>query len=147
MAGRAKIKCYEYNSEGKYLQEYESQQEVRNKYFSSDIGKRPLLKSGIEDYFKLQNGNFIANYRIGRDKLIKLERIKNCIYCNDSGNIKNQEVEVYNLKNELIATFKNSHFTSVMLKIDLSTLHSRVNSISNIRNTPNKDNLEFKYKK
>lgn len=146
MAGKPKIKCYEYDSNYKYLGEYESVQEVRNKYFSNDLGKRKLFESGKNDYYKLDNGNFIANYRIGRHNLLKLERIKNCVYCSTNKNIKNKEIEVFNLKGEKIAEFKNLYIACEMLKIPMNTLWNRLNVTSNLRNKLNKDNLEFKYK-
>jgi hypothetical protein len=146
MAGRLKIKCYEYNPEGKYLQEYESIQEVRAKYFPDDLGKRPLLETGKEDYFQLDNENFIANYRIGRDNLRKLEKIRNCLYCSTNNNRDDKEIEVFNLRGELIATFKNAYITSLITKIPSSTLHHRLYSRDKSKNTQNRDNLVFKYK-
>lgn len=145
MAGKPKIKCYEYDSNYKYLGEYESVQEVRNKYFSNDLGKRKIFESGKDDYYKLDNGNFIANYRITGKVLKKLEKIKNCIYCNDDKRLENKEIEVFNLKGEKIAEFKNMDITCKILKINQSTLWSRLHDVST-KNKPNKDNLEFKYK-
>ena len=143
MAGRKPIKCYEYDPDGKYLREFESYQHVRNTYFPEDTGKRPLFKSK-KDYLKLSNGNFIANYRIGQSNLKKLERIRTCKYCSTNKNINNTAVEVFNLKGEKIAEFKNFYIASLMTGIDKTVLWSRLNSKSTI--TPNRDNLEFKYK-
>ena len=146
MAGKPKIKCYEYDSNYKYLGEYESVQEVRNKYFSNDLGKRKLFESGKDDYYKLDNGNFIANYRVGGYNLSKLERIKDCVYCSTNKNIENKEIEVFNLKGEKIAEFKNVYIASRICNIPHSTLSQRLNPKNNKRNKVNKDNLDFRFK-
>ncbi len=146
MAGRPKVKCYEYNPDGMYLQEYESIAEVRDKYFPEDKGIRPLFKTGTKDYFKLDNGNFIANYKIGKENLRRLERVRNCVYCNNNGNIKDKQIEVFNLKGEKIAEFKNVYIASRICNIPHSTLSQRLNPKNNKRNKVNKDNLEFRFK-
>lgn len=41
MAGRPKVKCFEYNPDGMYLQEYESIAEFKNVYIVSRICNIP----------------------------------------------------------------------------------------------------------
>ena len=146
MAGRPMIKCFEYNSNLEYVREYESVQSVRDVYFPNDIGNRPLFHKQ-KDYFKSKDGNFIANYRIGREALRKAERVRNCKFCKTNGNIKEKEVEVFNLLGIKVAEFKSAHIASLMTGISQKTVWARLNySTSKFNVTPNRDNLEFKYK-
>lgn len=146
MAGREKIKCFEYSEKGKFLREYKSIADVRNSFFINDNGKKPLLTKE-NSYFKTPKNTFIANYRIGREKLLKLERISNCPFCNYSEHVKDRSFEVFNLNGEKIAEFKNAYIASKMLNISQKTIWARLNySTSKVKNKPNKDNLEFKYK-
>lgn len=146
MAGRIPIQCFEYNLKGKFIREYTSIQEVREKYFPNDIGKRPLFSPGKEDYFISPNNTIIANYRIGRNKIRKLERIRKCPYCKNYKNTDDSPIEVFNLKGEKIAEFKNAYILSLMTGISQRTIWDRLNVQSLKNNKPNSDNLEYKYK-
>jgi hypothetical protein len=146
MAGRQKIKCFEYSEDGKYLREYGSIQEVREKFYIGDNGKRPLFRDN-SGYFKTPIGTFIANHRIGRDKLMKSERLKNCPFCTYRTGIQdNKAFEIFNLKNEKIAEFKDVHKASLLLNLSYKNIWSRLNSISLSRKFTSRDNLVFKYK-
>lgn len=145
MAGREKVKCYEYSQTGKYLCEYESIQEVRAKYYKNDIGKRPLFRDD-SGYFKTPVNTFIANHRIGRHKLMQLEKIKNCPFCTYRNGVQDKPFEVFNLKNEKVAEFKDIHTASLLLNISYKTIWCRLNNIALLKKFMNRDNLDFKYK-
>ena len=105
------------------------------------------MLNASNSYFKTPANTFVANYRIGKDKLLKQERINNCPFCNYKGQVQEKPFEVFNLKGEKIAEFKNAFIASKMLNISQKTIWTRLNySTSKIKETPNRDNLEFKYK-
>jgi len=137
-SGREKTKMYQYNSNGKYLRSYESQSEVRQKYFSKDIGKRPLLLEGYR-YGLLPDNTYISNYRIGRDKLLKQEKIRNCPFCHKDK--RSRKFSVYNLIGEKIAEFSSQLVATKLLNIPQTTISYRLNHNSFSSN----DNLIFKY--
>ena len=142
MAGRDKIKCYSYDNDGNYLRSYNSLAEARDVYHSDILGKVPMFPNN-EEYMIMPNGDFLSRYRIGKLKLLKLERIRKCPYCSYNKSIDKNEIEVFNLKGEKIAEFKNAHIASKLLNINRSTLWARINSTTNI---PSRDNLFFKVK-
>ena len=145
MAGREKIKCYEYDLQGKYIREYESIQEVRDKFYPNDKGKRPIIFNK-EGYFKIENYGFIANHKIGRDTLRINERIKNSKYCNYKSLDDEKEIEIYNLKGEKIAEFKNLYLISILTNIPKNTIISQINDSCKKRQKLPKGELIFKIK-
>ena len=117
MAGRKKIECFEYSMEGKYLTKYNSIAEVRKKYFPLDKGKRPLFYKC--DVLKTKENTFIANYRIGRDNLLKHLAIDNSNFCNNSSSL-DAPIEIYSLKKEKIGEIKNVYILSELMKLNFS---------------------------
>lgn len=138
MAGREKIKIFEYSKDGKFLKEYESISELRNKYFSNDRGKRPLIRKN--EYSTLPNGNYISTYRLGRDKIEFLNRRSKSKFINIKKS--NSIIECYNLDNIKIATFVDINIASKLTNIPLTTIYHQLN---NGKGTPKKD-LIFKYR-
>jgi len=122
MAGRPKIKMYEYTSEGYFVREYNSIQEVFNKYYEGK--KRPLIYKDNK-YAYLPNGNLICTSRLGRDNILKIKRIKASIYVPNAKENR-RKIVVYNLASEPIATFRSAHIASVLTGIDRATIDSSI---------------------
>lgn len=134
MSGRPKQKRYEYNQEGKFIREYECENDIRKEYYSQDKGKRPLFGTTRTNYkgktysytylyHILKNNNIIVKERIGRIGIKNLLRHIN----NDFVNISNKKkINVINLDNEIIASFVNINIASKMTNIPLSTIHSQL---------------------
>ena len=123
-SGHEKIKMYQYDSNGKYMRSYESQSEVRKIYFKHIKGKRPLLHRGNK-YESLPDGTFISNKRIGRNEILKLERIKNCPLCRKQ--IKERPFSAYNLLGNKIGTFYSQGIASKLLGISPKFINHSLN--------------------
>lgn len=138
-SGRKKVKMYQYDSNGKYMRSYESQSEVREIYFKHIKGKRPLLHRSNR-YELLPDGTFISNERIGRDEILRLEKVKNCPFCRKQ--ILEKSFSVYNLLGNKIGTFYSQGNASKLLNIKPDIINYRLNHGKEI---PKIDNLIFKY--
>lgn len=135
---REKQKVYQYDSNGKYLRSYESRTELQEKY---NLTKDALIVSR-NGYKKLEDGTYVAFFRIGKDELLKRLKIENCPFCT-TGGLKRKPVEVFNLLGEKIAEFTSIAVAAKMLNLKISTIKSRAKG--QFRNVSG--NLIFKYKK
>lgn len=120
MAGRPKVKMYEYDVKGKFVQEYETQTDVFEKYYEGK--KRPLVREGKE-YGLLPNGHYICEKRIGRNRIEQLQRIENSKYVPHRKE-KLGKIACYNLKGQKIAVFRSLHIASVLTGISRNTILS-----------------------
>lgn len=122
MAGRQKERVYVYYLNGKFKESFDSQTDFRNAYFKNDIGKRPILTCE-ERIITPRHDNELIRYniygdviifgqRIYRDDVVYLVKIHNSEFCKKSDESDNKEIEVLNIKNEVIATFKNKRLLS-----------------------------------
>lgn len=153
MAGRAPIKVYQYDANGKYMKEWACTNDVRRAYYPDDKGRRPLFEESRapykgkpypkKEYHNLPDGTFVSKYRIGRDRIIQLERIANSPYCYQD-NSKSKVVEVYNMEGKKIANFRNATLASMLTGIDVATINSQCNQGKGKKYT--KSGLLFKYK-
>lgn len=145
MGGKAKIECYEYDLKGAFVRTYESLQEVRDRFFPKDKGKRPLFKSN-QDYFKIENYGYIANFKIGRKGLKEAEKVKNSKYCKESKKMGTYGIEVFNFKGEKLAEFKNLYIMTLMTNIPASTIACQLNENNSKKQKQPKGELIFKKK-
>lgn len=144
MAGREKVKLYQYSNKGMYLQEYESMTEVRKKYYEDTqypmfVKESNKTRHIVRDYHKLPDNTYIAKYKIGRDKLLKLLKIDNAPYTRVDP--RSKIVEVYNLLGKKIANFASITIASGISNIDQVTLQHRCE-----RKSEGRDGLIYKYK-
>jgi hypothetical protein len=140
MAGRPKMKMYEYDQNGRFVCEYPTQYEVFVKYYEGK--KRPLIRKG-EQYAILPNGHFIANYRIGRERLMYYEKAKASKYVSTAGEIR-KNVVAYNLLGERVATFRSVHMAALITGIGRSTIVAALRPSSKRKTTKSLD-LLFRY--
>lgn len=115
-AGRAPIKVYEYTMEGKYVGQYDCINDYRNKYYPEDTGKRPLFVNRVEniDYDLSPNNTIVFKQRVYRDHIKFYLKIINSLYCNFN-KTDTRKVELYNLKGEVLAEFKNLNVAKHLL--------------------------------
>jgi len=142
-SGKEKIKIYHYDKRGNYIKTFESLSELRKEYYPHDIGKRPLfnsLKWKKFEYDTLEDGTFYSNYRIGREKLFKLERIYNSELCMKFD--LNQPIIMYNLLNKPVASFNNKYVAAEICKLTVGKIEY---GCKNGKKQPKKD-FYFKYK-
>lgn len=132
MSGRPKSKVYLYDTDGKYLREYESISLFCREFQFSEN----LFSNYAGEVYEFEDGRVGALYKIGREGILKYRRYKSSEYTKEyrgrkiaesvlTKNGKNKEVAVYNLDGELIATFKNSYFAKKLMNIDSNTIHSK----------------------
>lgn len=138
MSGKPKQKQYQYSSEGKFIKEFTSLSEVFEKY---NLKKGNFY--GGKDYRLMPDNTYISHYRIGREKLKKQVRIDTCAYCNIEYSTS-KKIEVYNLKKEKIAEFRNLAIATKLTNLSASTIIQSALRNSTICHTTN--NLTFKYK-
>lgn len=149
MSGRNPNKVYVYDEEGKYICMFESMVEFRKVYYPEDVGKRPLFtheELGVK-YHYMEDIQLIAvtDRSVGRDNLKKIMAIHNSEYCKKQDHVDTKTVQVFNIKNELIAEFKNQRLlTKMMPHINESTVSRQLNN-KNVKSY-NKLGLLFKYK-
>ena len=151
MAGRQPRKVYVYEDNGTYVCMFDNMVDFRKVYYPEDgIFKRPLfIHEELEfKYHYMKDLELIAvtDRSIGRDTIKRIIAIHDSEYCKkEDSNSQSKAVQVFNLKNELIAEFKTARLlTKLMPHIHQSTL-SR-----NLNNQPIKSHNElglyFKYK-
>jgi hypothetical protein len=151
MAGRTPKKVYVYDDKGHYICMFNSMQEFRKVYYPEDgIFKRPLfVHEELEfKYHYMKDLELIAvtDRSIGRDRIKNIITIHESDYCKKEDNSpQSKAVQVFNLKNELIAEFKTARLlTKLMPHIHQSTISKHLNN-KPIKNF-NELGLYFKYK-
>lgn len=143
-SGREKQPIYAYNLKGKFLQKYESLSDCKTKLLKKDknypIFRREKRCLGLEtkraahNYAKIDN-YFICKERLGREKLLKLEKTVNSQFL-DKKLIFDKPIVMCNLNGDILAEFKNKKLASKILNLKIH-IGSK---------TPKKD-FYFKYKK
>jgi len=145
MSGRVKQKVYEYTKTGKYVRDYESISEYREIYFSKDQGKRPIFthtELGMD--YNVIDEIIILKERPGRETIKLLYFIHNSKYCNTG---IDRPVQVFNLKNELIAEFKNTVLLlKLMPHLSQVTVSHQLNRKTSNPHKSRRLGLTFKYK-
>ena len=149
MAGRNPNHVFVYDNQGIYICMFESMVKFREVYYPNDIGKRPLFNHeelGIK-YHYMEDLKLIAvtDRTAGRDLLKRIIVIHNSEYCKKDDLYNNKAIQVFNLKNELIAEFKNQRLLhKLMPHINQATVsrHLKNKSVK----TYNRLGLFFKYK-
>lgn len=144
MSGRPKIKVYEYQQDGKFVETYECMNDARRKYWPADKGQRPLFKNGnyTYDFVKLPNGNVLVQNRVGRDNIKVMIKRANSPWIDESHD--NKYIQVLNMDKKVIATFKNIRIASTMTNISQATIH---HSLNDSKGCIGKSGLLFQYKK
>lgn len=151
MAGRQPRKVYVYEDNGTYVCMFDNMVDFRKVYYPEDgIFKRPLFVHEELNfkYHYMKDLELIAvtDRSIGRDTIKRIIAIHDSEYCKkEDSNPQSKPVQVFNLKNELIAEFKTARLlTKLMPHIHQSTLSRHLNNQP--VKTHNELGLYFKYK-
>jgi len=119
MAGKKPIEVFVYNTDGSYICKFDNMAEFRKVYYPNDIGKRPLFNNkelGIKYHYIPECEVIVYPERVGRDTTKQLLAIHNSEYCKQEDNFEDRKpVQVFNLKNELIAEFKTLRLLTKMM--------------------------------
>lgn len=124
----SKKKVYQYTEKGKFLKQWDCKRDIVLHYFPQYNGNRPVLRDNDVEYLKQDNTVISAN-RIGRDKVLEFVKRKFNSYVDrpkGGGATSNRGVEVLNMDNEVIATFKDYDIAHKMLNIHKGTLFNRL---------------------
>lgn len=133
MSGRPKQKAYHYDNNGKFIKEYSCMNEIRQEYYSSDSGKRPLFRTNArnqdgsykiveKDYIQLPDNTFVTKSRVGRIGIKDIKRRIN----NPFLGIEERTIEAYNLDNKIVATFKGLKIAANLTNIPYGTIVSQL---------------------
>lgn len=136
MVGRAPIKVFEYDAEGKYVRTFPNMQECRDMYYPNAIGRMPIFKLnrvGIR-FDILENGHFLVPIRMSRNKLVQLGRIYRSEYCTELITRQEKIIQVFNLEGTLLLEARNPNVLSKMTGINQATISSALNS--SVKGTP-----------
>jgi hypothetical protein len=151
MAGRKPHKVYVYDEEGIYICMFENMVEFRKVYYPKDTFKRPLFvheELGVK-YHYMEDLQLVATPQrsAGRDLLKRILAIHNSEFCKkEDNNVETRAIQVFNLKNELIAEFKSQRLVlKFMPHLNQSTLSRQLNIAKHVK-THNELGLFFKYK-
>lgn len=124
MAGREKIKCYHYDSNGKFIKIYNSINEIRDEYFNDLNGKMPLFRNNAL-YQPLPDGSLVCKMRLGRDEIRRIFVVEN----NPIVNIKSSKtsdipIEVLNITGAKIASFANKKVMQLLTGMTINSINS-----------------------
>lgn len=123
MSGRPNQKVFEYTTEGVYIRSYESISEYREERYPDDIGKRPIFVHKIEglDFHFTKDDTILLKERPGREKIVFIYKIWTSKLCNfNKSKEDGKPIQMFNLKNELIAEFASTKVAKVLLSPDIS---------------------------
>jgi hypothetical protein len=150
MAGKKPKRVYVYDKEGGYICMFNTLVEFRSVYYPNDVFKRPIFNHeelGYK-YSYMEDLELIAltSRSAGRELIKRIVAIHESEYCKKSDNDPNEKpVQVFNLKQELIAEFKTMRLmTKLLPHINQSTISRHLKN-KNIKMI-NESGLFFKYK-
>lgn len=128
--GRPKKEIFEYDFKGKYLRKWEAENDFRKNYYTEDIGKRPLFVDNVKgvDYHITHNNTIALTERPGREFIKLIIKIHNSDLCNFKNNEGSKKpVQMFNLKDELLAEFSSLRVAEYLLKIPVGTIRAQLN--------------------
>ena len=123
MAGREKIKVYEYNRKGVLLNSWSCIAEARKFHYPKDKNNRPIFIKKVEGYdlHITPKDTVLLLERPGRELIKTLYKIATSKLCNlNLTKNTNKTVQMFNLKGELIAEFKDLAIARVLLSKEYS---------------------------
>ena len=121
MSGRAKIKCYQYDFSGKYIQSWDSIAGVRDRYYGNVVGKYPIFRDN-SSYHILPDDTIILKERIGRDNIRRLiARLNNPLIIDDN-NL--DQINILNMDGKVVATFANENIARELTAMTRSQMYS-----------------------
>lgn len=139
--GLKKKAVYLYDPAGKFIKKFDSVSEAFREVTGS-VAQRATFS--ISDkvknygYMKISTGHFLADYRIGRDKLMQTEAHLNCPYNKVSP--RDRGIQAVNRDGIVIAQFRNTNLAHILTGIPYPNILSSCN-----RNSKKNHGLSFRY--
>lgn len=145
MSGRPKQKRYQYDRNGRFIREFESESDCRREYYSNITGKYPMFnRNGVKfdrEYHILPDDTFLFKERVGRVGVRDLKRrLDSKEFLNI--NFKEPRIKCLNLDNKVVATFANINIAHKMTNIPIGTIW---HSLKARQTNSSSRNLIFKY--
>ena len=145
MSGKAPIKIFEYDRDGKYIRTFQNMTLCRDFHFSDIDGKIPILRFkrvGI-DYGLTKEGNYLVKERLGRQRLKYLKRLHESEYCTDLITKRHKIIQVFNLEGVLLLEARNLIVLTKLINILHGTISQQLNH--GVQSVP-KGEFLFRYK-
>lgn len=147
MSGRKAQKVFKYTKDGVYIKSYDCINDFRKEMYPEDIAPRPIFTHKVlgQEYHRGRDGSMTFKVRTYRDDVKYMVAIIDSEYCRDID--KNKPIEVLNIKQEVIAEFKNVRLlTKLMPHISDATIYQQLNRNTN-KSRYSSSGLFFRYKK
>ena len=145
MSGKAPIKIFEYDRDGKYIRTFQNMTLCRDFHFSDIDGKIPILRFkrvGI-DYGLTKEGNYLVKERLGKQRLKYIRRLHESEYCTDLITRRHRIIQVFNLEGVLLLEARNLNVLTKLTNILQGTISQQLSR--GILRIP-KGEFIFKYK-
>ena len=145
MSGRAPIKIFEYDRDGKYIRTFQNMTLCRDFHFSDIDGKIPILRFkrvGI-DYGLTKEGNYLVKERLGKQRLKYIRRLHESEYCTDLITKRHKIVQMFNLEGVLLLEARNLNVLAKLTNILHGTISQQLNH--GVQRVP-KGEFLFRYK-
>lgn len=143
LRGRPRIKVYQYNRKGEYIQSWDAIADVRQKYYDEKYeGKFPIFPNNL-DYHVLPDDTMLLKERLGRKAITHLfNRLENPLIFKGS---QIKPVEVLNMDGDVVATFINPKALKVFTGLTDSMIWCYLNK-NEKKNLPhNKLRINLRY--
>lgn len=144
MAGREKIKVYQFDLKNRKQKTWDCMQEVKDFYYNGR--KYPMFVIN-PDYHKLPDGTYVTKKKFNRKELESLIKKTESVYVcllKENKKTQNNELEVFNLNNEKIAEFKNIKIAAKLTNVPYGTIQSQLHKAKGKKTHPSE--LIFKFK-
>ena len=128
MAGKAPIKIFEYDRDGKYIRTFQNMTLCRDFHFSDIDGKMPILrfKKVNINYGLTKEGNYLVKERLGRQRLKYIRRLHESEYCTDLIAKKHKIIQVFNLEGVLLLEARNATILNKLVCIPQGTISQQL---------------------
>lgn len=122
MAGREKIKVYEYELRGKLFKIHNSLVECCEDLFGTDGTNRPIFQ--YKDFYLSNRNTILFKEKKRRDEVFFIvEKEKNPMILSN----EDKKIELVNMENEVIATFANIKICSLITGDLIGTILNSIN--------------------
>lgn len=119
-------KVYEYNSEGRLIQEYKSVSECILKNFNRPVGSGVFkLKADGTEYGYTPQGNIVVRTKLDKSRVKFVFALHNSEYCSDYMS-RTEPIQIFNLKGELLVEVRNLAVARKILNISYATIVSQL---------------------
>ena len=128
MSGKAPIKIFEYDRDGKYIRTFRNMSLCRDFHFADIDGKIPILrfKRISIEYGLTKDGNYLVKERLGRQRVKYLRRLHESEYCTDLITRRHRIIQVFNLEGVLLIEARNLNVLVKLTNIPQGTISKQL---------------------